>query len=51
MDTWFGREMDQGCCKGEEALVAEIGKRESNIQENVQGEHFPKSIDWENERG
>jgi len=41
--------MDHGCCREEEAVVMEKGKRERNTQECK--EHFPKAIELENGRG
>ena len=51
MKIWFKGEMDCKCCGGEAAMVMEQGERERITQGNAQGEHFPKGIDLENERG
>ena len=40
---------NDGCRGGEEAMVAEKGKRERNTQGNAQ-EDLPKTVGWENER-
>ena len=47
---WFGGEMNCRCCRREEALVTEGSKTERGAQGIAQGKHFPKTIDWQNER-
>ena len=43
--------MDHGCSGGEVAVVMEKGVIERSIQRSAQGEHFPKAIGLENEKG
>ena len=40
-----------GCLGGEGALITEKDKIEWNAQGHEQGEHFPKTVGWENDRG
>ena len=43
--------MDSECCEEEGGLVRDIGERERRKQGIAQGKLFPKTTDWEKEKG
>ena len=48
---WFMEETGDKCCRGKGAMVTENSESDKNTEKNAQGEHFPKAIGLENDRG